>query len=109
MKPTTTKLSDLERADLGDVDLVVNTTSLGLTGERFPSMDYAGSKRETVFFDLVPKADTDFLGSARRARRRVLDGTGMLLHQGAAAFELWTGHPAPIEVMRRALRSARGA
>jgi shikimate dehydrogenase len=106
MELATTPLVELRRADLGDVALVVNTTSLGLKGQRFPSMNYASSSRDTAFFDLIPKAETDFLRAARRARRRVLDGTGMLLHQGAAAFELWTGQPAPITIMRRALRNA---
>jgi len=35
-----------------------------------------------------------------------VNGLGMLLHQGAVAFELWTGVSPPLEVMRRALRSA---
>jgi shikimate 5-dehydrogenase len=35
----------------------------------------------------------------------VLDGLDVLLAQGAASFELWTGIPAPVEVMRAALRS----
>jgi shikimate dehydrogenase len=36
---------------------------------------------------------------------RTADGLGMLLWQGALAFELWTGMPAPVEVMRTALLS----
>jgi len=41
--------------------------------------------------------------------RRSVDGRAMLLYQGAAAFEIWTGQPAPIEVMRAALeRAAEG-
>lgn len=107
MKLATTNLGELPRTDLGEVDLVVNTTSLGLKSEKFPQLDYASAVRDAVFFDLVPKADTDFLRAVRRARRRAVDGTGMLLHQGAAAFELWTGHPAPVDVMRRALRKAK--
>jgi shikimate dehydrogenase len=60
-----------------------------------------------VFFDLIPKPGTDFLTAARRARRPILDGTTMLLHQGAASFEAWTGRNAPLEVMRRALRATK--
>ena len=38
--------------------------------------------------------------------RRSADGRAMLLHQGAASFEIWTGRPAPIETMRAALERA---
>ena len=37
----------------------------------------------------------------------VMDGELMLLHQGAAAFTLWTGQPAPLEVMQSSLAEAR--
>jgi shikimate dehydrogenase len=37
-----------------------------------------------------------------------LDGTGMLVHQGAIAFEIWTGVQAPVETMREALLRALG-
>ncbi len=50
--------------------------------------------------------DTVLLRAAREAGARVLDGTGMLVHQGAIAFEHWTGQQAPVEVMRLALLEA---
>ncbi len=50
--------------------------------------------------------DTVLLQAAREAGARILDGTGMLVHQGAIAFEQWTGQQAPIEVMRLALLEA---
>jgi shikimate dehydrogenase len=49
---------------------------------------------------------TPFLRAAARGRRRTIDGSGMLLHQGALAFEAWTGRPAPLDAMRRALAEA---
>jgi shikimate dehydrogenase len=42
--------------------------------------------------------------AARAAGARVLDGLDVLVAQGAAAFELWTGVPAPVDVMRAAAR-----
>ena len=42
--------------------------------------------------------------SAEARGARVVDGLGMLLHQGAAAFVQWTGSEPPVEVMRAALR-----
>ena len=50
--------------------------------------------------------ETVLLRAACTAGARVLDGTGMLVHQGAIALERWTGQPAPIEVMRLALLEA---
>ena len=42
--------------------------------------------------------------AAKKAGCRTANGLGMLLHQGAKAFEIWTGKPAPLDVMRRALK-----
>ena len=44
--------------------------------------------------------------AAEAAGARVVDGLDVLIAQGAASFELWTGIPAPVEVMRAAVRSA---
>jgi len=46
---------------------------------------------------------TDLLNAARDAGATVVSGLSMLLYQGAKSFELWTGRPAPIEIMRQAL------
>ncbi|HVN85622.1 MAG TPA: shikimate dehydrogenase [Candidatus Binatia bacterium] len=88
---------------LADADLVVNATAIGLHGERFPDLAYAASRSTCLFYDLLYGADTDFLRSARRHRRPTLDGATMLLHQGAAAFSLWTGRRPPLSVMAKAL------
>lgn len=92
---------------LASVDLVVNATSVGLHGERFFPLAYGATPASCLFVDLIYGRQTDFLVRAGRARRRHLDGTGMLVHQGAAAFQLWTRQPAPVAVMRAALRAAR--
>ena len=91
---------------LGSVDLIVNATSVGLHGERFFPLAYGLTPASCMFADLIYGRRTDFLSRAVRARRRTLDGSGMLVHQGAAAFTLWTGRAAPIARMRAALRAA---
>ena len=48
-------------------------------------------------------AETPLLQAARQAGCRFANGLGMLLHQGAKAFEIWTGKSAPVRVMRDAL------
>ena len=84
--------------------LVVNGISLGLHNDTFPALDYGATPRGCLFYDLVyGPQPTVFLQRAHHAQRPTLDGRRMLLHQGALAFELWTGHPAPLRVMSSAL------
>lgn len=83
------------------VDGVVNATPLGMNGED----PLAGIELPPVVVDIVPTvAETLLVKRARAAENvTVVDGLAMLLHQAARSFELWTGVPAPLEVMRAAL------
>jgi shikimate dehydrogenase len=84
------------------VSCVVNATPLGLRGE--DPLD--GIDLPEYVMDLVPTAEqTALVSRARRSQHVdfVVDGLLMLLHQAARSFELWTGAPAPLEVMRAAL------
>jgi shikimate dehydrogenase len=61
--------------------------------------------RQALAFDLSYRpAETPFMRAARLADIRTVNGLGMLVYQGAYAFELWTGKPAPIPVMFDAVR-----
>jgi shikimate dehydrogenase len=106
-RTTAEPLVALRRGDLlGDADLVVNATSLGLTNARLP-IRHSAAPRRCLFVDLVyGTRPTPFLVEAARAGRRTLDGGHMLLHQGALAFERWTGERAPRAAMARALCDA---
>lgn len=93
----------------GEVDLVLNATSLGLRpGDALPFDPAQFDLRRTrAAYDMIYRpAETPFLAAARAAGGRVANGLGMLLHQGARALEIWTGRPAPLEVMRRALQAS---
>ncbi len=100
-------LDALESPDLlAGASLVVNTTSTSLSAEGI-AIRHTMTPRHCLFMDLVYGPEpTPFLRAATRARRPALDGTGMLLHQGALAFEAWTDEPAPLDAMRRALGRA---
>lgn len=90
-----------------NVAFVINCTSIGLHGEEFPPLAFSATPRRCLFYDLLYRPGlTSFLHQARTARRPLLDGRRMLLHQGALAFSLWTRMPAPVEVMARALAQA---
>lgn len=96
-------------ADAAGVDLVVNATPLGLAGSDpgLLPLDPVHLGEGQLVVDLVPNpAVTPFMAAARAAGARVAGGLGMLVHQGALAFELWTGQPAPLGVMRRAALQA---
>ncbi|HSL65513.1 MAG TPA: hypothetical protein VK874_12735, partial [Gaiellaceae bacterium] len=64
-------------------------------------------RREQTVVDLAYRADgadTALLEAARAAGCRVVDGLEVLVRQGAASFERWTGVPAPLAAMRAAVR-----
>jgi len=84
--------------DVADADLVINATS----------------KRDEVIVPLgagqtlvdLPYPRTATAHAAEAAGARVVDGLDVLVAQGAASFQMWTGVPAPVDVMRSAVRSA---
>ena len=83
--------------DVADVDLVVNATS-----EREELLVELGPGQTLI--DL-PYPTTATAREAERRGARVIDGLEVLVAQGAASFELWTGVPAPTDVMRATVRT----
>jgi shikimate dehydrogenase len=89
-----------------DVDLLINATSLGLKPDDSSPLDEKQFllKRTCAVYEMIYRpAETKLLAAAKAAGCKTANGLGMLLHQGAKAFEIWTGKPAPLDVMRRAL------
>jgi shikimate dehydrogenase len=77
---------------LEDAGLLVNTTSLGMTGELELEIDLSRLPRHAVVVDIVyVPLETALLAAARRRGHHVVDGLGMLLHQGRPGFEAWFG------------------
>jgi len=89
---------------LEDIDLLVQTTSVGLHGEPFPFSVQGISDRTLVVDIIFNPRDTVFLKDAKKQGCRTLNGLGMLLYQGAYAWEFWLGGQAPVEAMRQALK-----
>jgi len=91
-----------------DYDLVVQTTSVGMEGGPDPrglAPGLDGARDSAVAVDIVyAPAQTPFLREAQRRGLRTLGGLPMLIHQGALAFELFTGVPAPLDAMFDAAR-----
>jgi hypothetical protein len=90
--------------------MVVNATPLGLRASDALPAPIDSLERGALVIDLVySRAETPWVRAARTAGHRAVDGLGMLLEQGALAFEWWFGVPAPREVMRAAVREAVAA
>jgi shikimate dehydrogenase len=90
-------------------DLVFNATPMGAAGEPLPKELKRVLPGSKVVFDAVyrPK-ETKLLQEAKRNGAEVIHGEEMLLHQGMAAFRLWTGKDAPEKVMRKARAGSPG-
>lgn len=83
--------TDLPRAFSG-ADLVVNASSLGMAGQETIAWPVQALRPGSIVFDAVyAPLETDLLKAARARGLRTVDGLGMLIHQGALAFELWFG------------------
>jgi shikimate dehydrogenase len=92
---------------LVESDLVVQATSLGMSpniNETVPLPFECFKPGQTASDIVYNPVETLFLKKASQAGADTVSGLGMLLHQGALAFELWTGIAAPLEVMRAALK-----
>ncbi len=92
-------------SELAKTKVLVNATAIGLNDDESPVPAEALTS-ELLVLDLIYRR-TRLLRDAEAAGATVADGGVMLLHQGAAAFSLWTGQPAPLEVMQAALDQAR--
>lgn len=103
-------------AAFAETSLVVQSTSATLHGaadsagaDAFAAgLPLASLPADATVIDLVYKPlETTVLRAARERGLRTVDGLGMLLHQGAIAFQRWTGREPPIDVMRAALQAQR--
>jgi shikimate dehydrogenase len=100
---------DALRQEVPPADLLINTTSLGMwpQTERSPWPDEIPLPVSLTVFDLVYNPlETKLMRQSRGAGARAIGGLEMLVYQGVAAWELWTGQKAPVEVMMTAAKVA---
>lgn len=98
-------VTPIESFGASDVRIVINATPIGMRGhsEGSSPVDAASLQGRRAAYDLVYNpAETRFLRDARAQGCRTIGGLEMLVAQAALQFELWTGHQAPIGVMRSA-------
>ena len=91
-------------------DLIVNCTTIGMThgpdAKGTPLLMYQIPPTALVYDLVYNPLETPLLREAARAGAGVLGGIQMLVYQGAASFEMWTGRPAPVDVMLKAAMEA---
>jgi shikimate dehydrogenase len=95
------------REQLAKTDLVINATSIGMK-RTDPRLLPPGllTPNLMVYDTVYATGKTRLIEDAEAAGARVANGLSMLLHQGALAFEIWFARPAPLEIMRAALKAA---
>lgn len=91
---------------LASTSLLLNTTSLGMNGERIEGINPAHLPKSAKVYDMVYSSSaTPLIKEASDGGLRAANGLGMLVAQGERAFEIWTGQRPPEGVMRQALDS----
>lgn len=102
----------LDEAAESDAALIVNCTSVGMwpNVQESPWIEGVPFPKNVVAYDMVYRPErTRFLDQVEQTGGRAVGGLGMLVRQGAAAFTIWTGQPAPVEVMFAAARESLSA
>ncbi len=97
--------SELLKKELEGVDILVNATSVGMRPDVNRSLvDPSWLRPDLCVMDIIYNPlDTKLAKDAKSVGAKVVSGVEMLVHQGAASFEIWTNHAAPVEVMKQAV------
>jgi shikimate dehydrogenase len=103
----------LDEKELSDhvskCDLLVSTITAGMDPNIKLSIDPDWLQKDCIVCDIVyTPPETNLLKSAMDKGLKIVGGMGMLVHQGAISFQLWTGLQPPLETMRQALIKALG-
>jgi len=95
------------REEAAGSDLLVNLSSLGLKhGDPSPLPEYCFKPYHLVYDSIYQPPRTRFLKAAAEAGARVANGSSLLIHQGALAFEIWFPLDASLRAMRRGLQAS---
>lgn len=94
----------VSEVDLASTGLLLNTTPLGMNGERIENINLSYLPENAKVYDMVYSlSGTPLVNEAVKHGLRAVNGLGMLVAQGELAFEIWTGQKPPEGVMRLAL------
>jgi len=87
-------------------NLLINATPVGMNEGDPCVIDPNFLHKDLLIYDVVYNRETPLVEEAKKRGLRVVGGIGMLIYQGAASFEIWTGRKAPVEIMRDRLIQA---
>ena len=97
--------SEIIRKELEDTDILVNATSVGMhpnVNQRL--VDSTWLRPDLCVMDIIYNPlETKLAKDAKSAGAKVISGIEMLVYQGAASFEIWTNHQAPVKAMKEAI------
>jgi shikimate dehydrogenase len=98
---------DALATNMQDSNILINATSVGMHPEADQSILLPELLRPdlTVMDIVYNHVETKLARDAKATGAKIISGVEMLIYQGAASFEIWTGRSAPVEVMRRAALS----
>jgi shikimate dehydrogenase len=89
---------------VGDADLIVHATSLGMKQGEAMALPWDKIKKETKIYDIVyNQKGTLLVKKAKEHGCMAAGGLGMLAYQGAISFSYWTGLEPPFDIMRKAI------
>lgn len=94
-------LDSLEK--IKDSDIIINTTSVGMNEDKSPVNKEFLNNNHIVFDAVYSPKETRLIRDAKEKKAQIVYGYEMLLYQGIAQFELYTGMKAPVETMRKTL------
>src|SRR5438034_1214624 len=95
-------------SQVAGTELLVNTTPVGMSprSDEMPPVPAGTLRTGLLVYELIYNPlETRLIAAAKAAGAETINGVGMLVHQGAAAFKIWTGIDPPIEVMEQAVIS----
>lgn len=98
----------IDEASEWGASLIVNCTSVGMypNADASPWIDGVSFPENATVYDMIYRpAKTKLMAQAEAAGGRAVGGLGMLVRQGAAAFKIWTGRDAPVDVMFDAVKA----
>jgi shikimate dehydrogenase len=97
--------TEIIKEELRDADILVNSTSVGMHPDVNQSLVPPSSLRpDLCVMDIIYNPlETKLAKDAKAVGAKVVSGIEMLVHQGAASFEIWTNHSAPVKVMKQAV------
>jgi shikimate dehydrogenase len=96
--------SEFLKEEIKDADILVNATSVGMHPDVNKSPVPRTQLRPSLcVMDIIySPLETKLVMDAKAEGAKIVSGLEMLIYQGVASFEIWTNHPAPVEVMKKA-------